>query len=151
MRRNNARIFDDGDAVKWAGLDDQGDPCAVVTRRMEVVYLNPAAQSLVPEAWPGRRCWEVFPVGAAACASRCPAVRAVTAADEIELCEETIFPGGDPVLLGVAVIPVGPPESESYRAMLLLRPRPADSAPDQFRARLLEDASRLRRQFSGCA
>ena len=62
------------DDTRWSRLEDCSDASAVVSRRMEVLYLNPAARSLVPPRWRGLRCWEVFPVRDRSCASPCPAM-----------------------------------------------------------------------------
>jgi len=138
-------------ASRWGFLEEQSDACSVVTRRMEVVYLNHSAQTLVPPAWMGRRCWEVFPVGASSCAARCPAVKAVSASNEIVYCEETIYPGGKPLPLGVAVIPLGETGKDGEQAVLLLRPRAGHQEGDEFKAALLEDARNLRSLCLYCA
>ncbi len=49
-------------ALSWNFLEDERDPCIVVSERMELVYINGAAQQLVPQEWFGKRCFEVFPV-----------------------------------------------------------------------------------------
>ena len=132
-------------ASRWGFLEAERDACSVVTRQMVVVYLNEAARSLVPPGWFGRRCWDVFPVGVESCASRCAAVAAVSKADDIVYCEETIYAGdGSPLRLGVAVIPlrVTPPADE--RAVLLLRAKTPGMAEEVFRRELLERAAELR-------
>ena len=93
----------DGPAAFWSFLEDQADACAVVTRRMNVLYLNAPARSLVPKDWFGKRCWAVFPVNDAFCAARCPAIRAVSRSDEIVYCEEKLDLGEDAPLLVLGV------------------------------------------------
>ena len=131
--------------ARWSFLEEESDGCCVVTRRMELVYLNAVARSLVPGDFLGRRCWEVFPVGDQACASRCPAVRAVSKAeaDAIVYCEETLHVAGGPVTLGVAVIPLQMAQEGRERGLLLLRPKTAGSSDEAFRQELLEHARRL--------
>jgi hypothetical protein len=134
-------------AARWSFLDEQSDAVSVVTRRMEILYLNAAARGLVPPAWMGRRCWEVFPVGNTSCPSTCPAVKVVSTGGEIAYCEERIYPRGTPVELGVAVIPMGGAGAAlegPERAVILLRPKAAGESPEGFKARLLADATHLR-------
>lgn len=150
-----------GDPARWAFLEQRADPVAVVTRKMEVVYLNALARAVVTPSWVGRRCWEVFPVGESACAAKCLAVKAVGAGDEIIYCEETIWPGGAPLRLGVAVVPLPLPlpltaettPGAAERALLLLRPRPEANGDGvggtQFQQALLADARALREECAG--
>lgn len=134
---------------RWGVLDDESDACAVVTRRMEVVYLNSVAESLVPEGWLGQRCWEVFPVKDRSCVSRCPAVQAISSGARIAYCEETVYPGGVPLVLGVAVVPL-PDAGDGEGALLILRPKDGSVADGVFRRRLLATAERLAaRGFAG--
>jgi len=93
-------------ADRWRFLESEPDGYAVLSRAMEVLYLNATARALVAPAWWGRRCWETFPVGEASCAACCPAVRAVRAANEIVYCEEVLYVSGTPQVFGVAVIPI---------------------------------------------
>ncbi len=132
-------------ASRFDFLDGEPDACGVVGRRMELLYLNHLAKTLVPPGWFGFRCWQAFPVGPESCANRCPAVGAVTRrATDIVLCEETLFGAdGTAIELGVAVVPVESSDPEGERAVLLMRLRP--SAGDAaFHAALLESAERLR-------
>ena len=55
-------------AAQWGFLEDHPDACGVVTLRMELIYLNAAARTLVPQRWFGCRCWEAFPVADSGCA-----------------------------------------------------------------------------------
>lgn len=130
--------------ARWSRLEDCSDASAVVSRRMEVLYLNPAARSLVPPRWRGLRCWEVFPVRDRSCASQCPAIRAVQSR-EVFYCEEEVNPeGSTPVRLGVAVIPLAEVPEQTARAVLLLRPKSPVACDETFRRDLLNDAERLR-------
>lgn len=135
--------------ARWRFLEAEKDACCVVTRRMEVVYLNEAARSLVPEPWFGSRCWEVFPVGEGACAGRCPAVRWVAASAADGYCEEVLSVHGRPLVLGVAVLLLQRRESPE-RSLLVLRPR-GEEDPEGFRERLLADGRRLRARADGRA
>lgn len=129
---------------RWSFLDQEHDPCSVVSQHMEVLYLNAAARLIIPADWFGLRCWQAFPVHDDRCASRCLAVWAVGHSNEIVYCEETIYPGsGVPLMIGVAVTPLGNMQADGEQAILLLRPKPADAAEDAFKRVLLEDARRL--------
>jgi len=111
---------------------------------MELVSLNAAARNLVPENWFGRHCWQAFPVVDQSCATRCEAVRAVRESDEITYCHENIrSPDGEPVTLGVAVIPLNDVAVESEQSVLLLRPHPGPAEEKTFQDGLLRDASAL--------
>ena len=55
------RTLRDEASLQWAFLDDEEDPCMVLSERMECVYVNGAARTLVPEEWFGKRCFEVLP------------------------------------------------------------------------------------------
>lgn len=129
---------------RWSFLDQELDPCGVVSQHMEVLYLNAAARLIIPADWFGRRCWQAFPVLDARCASSCMAVWAVGHSNEILYCEETIYPGsGAPVRIGVAVTPLENMQADGEQSILLLRPKPAESEGDAFKLVLLEDARRL--------
>jgi hypothetical protein len=128
----------------WGPLEEISDASVVVTRSMQVLYLNATAKSLVPEDWRGLRCWELFPVGDTSCASRCPAIKAVQSASGISYCEEEIYPDGAPVRLGVAVIPLPDESLRAARAVLVLRPKNSELPEETFREALLRDALALR-------
>ncbi|HEY7699126.1 MAG TPA: PAS domain-containing protein [Vicinamibacteria bacterium] len=133
-------ILEDESALRWGFLEDDPDACAVVSDRMELVYMNGPARDLVSESWFGRRCFEIFPTANDLCAFHCPTMTAVHESAEVLYCEETLrAPGGRVRELGVAVIPLGGMSHDEARALLLLRPK-ADSR----REALLEEASRLR-------
>ena len=128
--------------ARWGFLEGQVDPCTVVTRRMELVYLNGPARRLVPVGWFGRRCWDAFPVADRTCSARCPAVRAAVGHD-IVYCEETLAcTDGAQMPVGVAVIPLNDTSPDEDRALLLLRPK-VPAAAGRFEQALLSDARRL--------
>jgi hypothetical protein len=54
-------ILEDESALRWGFLEDNPDACAVVSDRMELIYMNQPARELVSESWFGRRCFEIFP------------------------------------------------------------------------------------------
>lgn len=129
--------------ARWGFLENEVDPCTVVTRRMELVYVNRLARDLVPADWFGRRCWQAFPIADPSCAARCVAVRAVGRGSEIVYCEETLsLTDGAQIPLGVAVIPFDDGSPEKDRALLILRPKVPMSA-GTFEQSLLADARRL--------
>lgn len=134
----------DEDLLRWGFLDENADACAVVSDRMELVYLNQVARGLVPEEWFGRRCFEVMPTANDVCAFNCPTVAAVHDSHEILYCEEVLkSPDGTTQELGVAVIPLLGMSSDSARAVLLLRAKQDGTEEDlmatarKFRADLL--------------
>jgi hypothetical protein len=136
--------LNDSMATRWRFLDERTDACSVVTRRMELLYLNSAAKALAPGEWFGRRCWQVFPVADSSCASRCPVVKAVSTSGEIAYCEETFFPAGQPPLvLSVAVIPFPGTAEHETSTLLFMRPKPVDVPDDSTRAQMMEEARRL--------
>ena len=131
----------DETALQWSFLDDEQDPCIVVSERMELVYVNTAAQELVPSEWFGKRCFEVFPVADQTCAFHCPKIDAVNDATDVTslvaYCEETLYTSNlDRVVLGVGLVPLGPARTDRARAVFVLRSR-GDSAEyrRKFRAR----------------
>ncbi len=127
---------------RWAFLEEEADAACVVTRGMQILFLNTPARTLVPKRWFGCRCWEVFPVGEASCASRCPAVKAVRRGTQVEYCEETLYArDGTPLHFAIAVIPLNP---SCERAIILLRPKSADRDLGALRQSLLDRAESLR-------
>ena len=84
-------------ALSWNFLEDEHDACIVVSERMELVYINGAAQQLVPKEWFGKRCFEVFPVVDETCAFHCPKIDAVSESPEtspkVVYCEEAVYTG----------------------------------------------------------
>ncbi|MDH3452557.1 MAG: PAS domain-containing protein [Gammaproteobacteria bacterium] len=135
-------------SMRWGFLDQEPEACAVVTTRMELVYLNYACQSLVPVDWFSRRCFEVLPHEDALCALDCPTIHAVQTAQEITVCEETLrFDDGSTAALATAVIPLKEPD-DIAKAVLLFRKKDLAADADAFTARLLEDAQALLERMS---
>ena len=133
-------ILEDEGLLRWGFLEERAEPCAVVSDRMELVYLNGPARALVSEGWFGRRCFEVLPTVNDICAFHCPTVAAVHHSDEILYCEETLSaPDGAIQELGVAVIPLLGISGDEARAVLLFCPKSA--APEK---ELLATARKLR-------
>ena len=99
-------------ALSWNFLEDEHDPCIVVSERMDLVYINGAAQRLVPQEWFGKRCFEVFPVVDESCAFHYPKIDAVSESPEtspkVVYCEEALYTGTlDRVVLGGRTGPAG--------------------------------------------
>lgn len=117
-------MIEDESALRWGFLEDDPDACAVVSDRMELVYMNEPARKLISQEWFGRRCFEIFPTANDLCAFKCPTIAAVHEAHEILYCEETLRgPEGPARELGVAVIPLEGMSHDEARALLLLRPK----------------------------
>ena len=117
-------MFEDESALRWGFLEDEAVALAVVSDRMELVYMNDRARALVSQDWFGRRCFEIFPTANDLCAFHCPTMTAVHEAHEILYCEETLRgPAGFARELGVAVIPLEGMSHDEARALLLLRPK----------------------------
>lgn len=130
-------------SMRWGFLDQEPEACAVVTTRMELVYLNYACQSLVPSDWFSRRCFEVLPHEDALCALDCPTIHAVQTARDITVCEETLrFDDGSTATLGTAVIPL-PEADELARAVLLFRRKDSSVDAAAFATQLQQDARAL--------
>ena len=133
-------ILQDEDLLRWGFLEENTDACAVVSDRMELVYLNEPARALVPKEWFGRRCFEILPTANDLCAFNCPTVAAVHDAHEILYCEEVLKTGdGSTHKLGVAVVPLLGMSGDEARAVLLMRPQKDDSEE-----KLLSTARKLR-------
>jgi len=138
-----SRLLDE-ESLRWGFLEDETEACAVVSQRMELVYINRAGRRLVPARWFGRRCFEVLPHVNEQCAWHCPTIKAVADSPEVVYCEERVHgEDGQPVTFGVAVIPVPQVGGDPAKAVLLLRPRPEGENPSGFRAALLRDGARL--------
>lgn len=138
-------MLGDETAAHWALLEEEADACAVVSARMELMYLNDAARRLTPVEWFTRRCFEVLPVPDGQCVWHCPTVAAVARAREITYCEETVRPDGAfDVILGTAVVPLPAAAGDGARALLLFRRKdPGRGGEAGFRSRLLADARAL--------
>lgn len=133
-------MLEEESALRWGFLEDDPDACAVVSDRMELVYMNGAARNLISLEWFGRRCFEILPTVNDLCAFQCPTIAAVHQAHEILYCEETLrTPQGTARELGVAVIPLEGMSHDEARALLLLRPK-----SDVTREALLKEARELR-------
>lgn len=138
--RPGPSMFQDESALRWGFLEDAPDACAVVSDRMELVYMNAPARELVSREWFGRRCFEIFPTADELCAFHCKTIAAVHEAEDVLYCEETLrSPSGISRELGVAVLPLGGMSGDEARALLLLRPTEASA-----REELLTAARELR-------
>jgi len=141
-------LLRDETSLRWGFLDRERDPCAVVTSRMELVYVNQPCQSIVPADWFAKRCFEVLPTHEALCALHCPTIEAVQTADAITYCEESLdTEDGANVHLGTAVIPLPPAGADSAKAVLMFRLKEPDTEQAAFAARLLSDARELERRL----
>ncbi len=110
--------------ARWSPLENEEAPCAVVSERMELIYLNKSARALIPQDWFAKRCWEVFPVKEEDCVWKCPTVFAVNTADSTTYCEETLAAGdGSGQTLGVAVVPVSETKLGRASAILVFCPK----------------------------
>ena len=143
----------DETALQWSFLDDQHDPCVVVSERMEIVYINAAARGLVPLESFGKRCFEVFPVADQTCAFHCPKIDAVNEVSDtspkVAYCEETLYKANlDRVVLGVGLIPLGPARTDRARAVFVLRSRDGSADAPAFESQLLRDADVVRRRIT---
>jgi hypothetical protein len=137
-------ILRDENAMRWEFLEDQSDACAVVSKRMELLYLNQAGRALSLPDWFAKRCFEVLPNQDRNCAWHCPTITAVGSATQITYCEEALAPGGEPsVILGTAVIPMQHSAEDGAKALLLFRPKAGDSDQSHFEKKLLADAGEL--------
>ena len=139
-------------ALSWNFLEDEPDPCIVVSERMELVYINGAEQKLVPEEWFGKRCFEVFPVVDETCAFHCPKIDAVSESPEtsprVVYCEEALYTGTlERVVLGVGLIPLGAERADHARAVFVLRNKDAAAEGQAFESQLLQDAEQVRRRI----
>lgn len=143
----------DETALRWSFLETEDDPCVVVSERMEFVYLNRAAQALVPEQWFGKRCFEVLPVIDETCAFHCPKIDAMHETPDdsspgVVYCEEALLKGNlDRVVLGVGLIPLSAGRADRARAVFVLRNKEAGSNDAGFEAELLRDAADVRQRI----
>ena len=131
-------------AVRWGFLEDETDACAVVSERMELVYLNALARILTPPQWFAKRCFEVLPHRDENCAWHCPTITAVSEASEITYCEEALSPADGPSMtLGTAVIPMETSAEDGAKALLMFRRKDTGSDQKSFQEKLLTDARDL--------
>ena len=136
--------FKDENAIRWAFLEQESDACAVVSERMELLYLNEAGRALTLPDWFAKRCFEVLPNRDERCAWHCPTITAVSEADEITYCEEALSPAeGAAIMLGTAVIPLEHSAEDGARALLVFRSKLPGGDESRFRERLLADAGDL--------
>jgi len=134
----------DENAIRWEFLEQESDACAVVSERMELLYLNEAGRALTLPDWFAKRCFEVLPNRDEHCAWHCPTITAVSEADAITYCEEALSPTGEAsVTLGTAVIPLEHSAEDGAKALLLFRRKVSDSDETRFQEQLLADASDL--------
>jgi len=106
---------------RWRFLDDLDEPVCILTRKMEVVFLNMACCGVVPPDWFGNRCWDAFPVENKSCALTCPAVKALAKGGDVPYFEELLQVAEAPLRLGVAVIPFGGFGRGFEEALVVLR------------------------------
>lgn len=137
-------ILKDENAIRWEFLETESDPCAVVSERMELLYLNEAGRSLTLPDWFAKRCFEVLPNRDENCAWHCPTITAVSQAKEITYCEEALAPiDGPSVTFGTAVIPIQHNTRDGAKALLIFRLKSSDGDQSRFQEKLLADARDL--------
>jgi hypothetical protein len=145
MSSNVADELQDEIALHWNWLEEQADPCVVVSERTEFVYANAPARTLVPSEWFGKHCFKLLPVVDQTCAFHCPKVTSVTEATEVVYCEETVCSHGpDCEVFGVGLTPLGPGRTDRGRAVLLMRGKSVITPGLDFEARLVHDAEAMR-------
>lgn len=121
-RSHPSSVLEDESVLLWSFLEEEAEACAVVSSRMEFVYLNQPARRLVPKEWFAKRCFETFPVANERCAFFCPTITAVHAATEIVYCKESLRLGqGGTLELDVAVIPIEGKPVDEARSLLVFR------------------------------
>ena len=132
-------------ALPWNWLEEETDPCVVVSERMEFVYANAAARQLVPSQWFGKHCFELLPVVDQPCAFHCPKITSVSEATDGVYCEETVcMQGREGDVYGVGRIPLGGGRKDRGRAVLLMRGKSVVKPEPEFEARVLRDAEAIR-------
>ena len=144
---SNSPLKDEA-TLRWSCLDAERDACAVVSERMEFVYLNAAARGLVRRGeWFGKRCFEALAIADATCAFGCPKIQAVNESSDLVYCEETVFLEEDGWrVFGVGLIPLGAAHDDHGRAILLLRSKEGCLGQSAFQSQLLTDARSLARR-----
>lgn len=137
----NESPFKDENAIRWSFLEQENDACAVVSERMELLYLNETGRALTLPDWFAKRCFEVLPHRDEQCAWHCPTILAVNEAEEITYCEEVLSPAeGASLTLGTAVIPLEHVAEDGAKALLVFRTKLPGGDDARFRERLLADA-----------
>lgn len=136
--------FKDENAIRWEFLESESDACAVVSERMELLFLNEAGRSLTLPDWFAKRCFEVLPSRDEHCAWHCPTITAVSEAESITYCEEALSPADGPsVTLGTAVVPLTHSAEDGAKALLMFRQKLPGIDEARFQERLLADARDL--------
>ncbi len=137
-------------ALRWGFLEEEKEPCAVVSYRMELVFINAAGRTLLPEEWFGKRCFEVLPTVDEKCALHCPTIRAVNESVEPVYCEEVVLGKARTSLeFGVAVIPLAAAAGQDRaKALLLFRPKKLQIGETTFQIQLLKDAAALQMRLA---
>lgn len=140
-------------SATWDFLEKESEPCAVVSERMELLYLNKTGRTLGAAEWFGKRCFEVLPVTDSWCALHCQTIKAVNQTDEIAYCEENFWgQPGAAVGFGGAIIPLGDFKRAGAQALIVLRPK-VKTDDEGFRKSVLAYArelqSRVARQLGG--
>jgi hypothetical protein len=142
-------ILRDETSMRWQFLEEEADACAVVSERMELLYLNSAGRALALPDWFAKRCFEVLPVSDEGCAFHCPTIGAVSEAEEITYCEESLIGNDAPdEVLGTAVIPLGGTGEDGAKALLVFRHKDPGTGEDAFRRKLLDDARDLHERIA---
>jgi CRP/FNR family transcriptional regulator len=133
---------------RLGGLDEELDPCVVLSPRMDVLYVNPAAKKIVPSSWIGRPCWQTFPVVEQIYGTSSSVARSIRRSCESLFCVERIISHGKRHDYGVAIVPLtgsggGREIHESANALLVLR-RKEDDLDATFESRLVHDGELIR-------
>ena len=144
-----SNLLKDESSMRWNFLESEADACVVFSEWMEIVYLNTAARRLVPDEWFGKRCFDVLPIADQTCALHCPKIKAVSDAPEVVYCEESLQSLGSDGTFGVGLIPLGPESPDRSRAVLVLRRKEPAGNQEEFSARLVKDAERVRDRIVG--
>ena len=138
-------LLEDEMAVRWAFLEDESNPCIVVNSHMEFIYLNEPGRSLISSKWFGKRCFELLPTQNESCAWGCPTIRDVNETDVIKFQEELLITeSGEPITLGVAVVPLEGISGDGAAALLLMRRKEPIAEDTAFQDALLGEAETLR-------
>ncbi len=145
--RLNVELNDEA-AFQWDFLEAESDACAVLTERMEMLYLNAAGRDWVEQDWFGKHCWEVFPTRQKNCVFRCATIQALGRGDEAKFHTETLLrKDGSSIKLGIGWIPLSARAGDKAAAMMLLRPcadEDDEGGEPAFKEKLLEAATLLK-------
>lgn len=144
LETNFHSMLQDETALRWGFLEDEVETVAVVSPRMELVYVNSSGRRLLPENWFGKRCFETLAVGTGECAWTCPTIQAVDASEGLVYCEEHVnLEDGLTLDLGVVVIPMPQDKVRSAKALLFMRKKPQLGVEPGYQETLLKDAASL--------